>query len=162
MVQDSVRGWRTFEETVMAGWFESLTDRGMTPALAATMSYTQARHRVIAENVANMTTPGYKAKRLELAEFQHALADALERRGKKVGQPLVIEGSEQVRTRADGTLEVTPQREPAANALHHDGTNMSIEREMADLAANAMVHEMTASLLQGKYDGLRKAIRGRA
>jgi flagellar basal body rod protein FlgB len=44
--------------------------------------------------------------------------------------------------------------------LFYDGTNVSIEREMSDLAANAMLHEVTTNLLRGRYDALQKAIRG--
>ena len=145
----------------MTRMFESLMNRGVTPALAATLSYTQARHRMIADNVANMSTPGFKAKRLDLDEFQNSLARALKQRGSDPNKPLVINGSRQVRTRHNGTLEVTPTMEPGANAVLHDGTNLSIEREMSNLASNAMLHEMTTTLLKGRFDGLRKAIRGR-
>jgi flagellar basal body rod protein FlgB len=44
--------------------------------------------------------------------------------------------------------------------LFHDGTNQSLEREMADLAETVMVHETAGTLLRGNVDGLRKAIRG--
>jgi len=146
----------------MAGMFDNLMNRGATPALTAAWSFTHARHKVIAENVANMSTPGYKAKRLDLAEFQGSLARALARRGKDPNQPLVIEGSRQFRTDAAGRLVVTPTAEPGNNAVFQDGTNLSIEREMSDLASNAMLHEMTTTLLKTKFDGLRKAIVGRA
>jgi len=145
----------------MAGYFEGLVNRGATPALAATWSFTLARHKVIAENVANMSTPGYKAKRLDYGEFQRALGEAMEKRGGDPNQPLLITGSKQCAQGRDGRLRTAPTTTPARNALFHDGTNMSIEQEMSELASNAMLHEVTTTLLDGRFEGLKKAIRGR-
>lgn len=145
----------------MTGYFEGLMNRGATPALVATWSFTHARHKLIAENVANMSTPGYKANRLDYAEFQRVLGKALKRRGADPAKPLVIEGSSQYRTDRRGRLVFTPTAKPGDNVVFHDGTNMSIEREMAELASNAMLHEMTTTLLDGRFEALRKAIRGR-
>ena len=38
---------------------------------------------------------------------------------------------------------------------------VDIEAEMSDLAANAMLHEMTTTLVNGYFGSLRKAISGR-
>jgi flagellar basal-body rod protein FlgB len=144
------------------GFFEGLINSGPTPALQATWSFTQARHKVIAENVANMSTPDYKAKRLDFGSFQAALGRAFAERSPSPQEPFVIPDNGQVRTDKLGRLVTTPETKPGRNAVRHDGTNMSIEREMSELASNAMWHEMTTALLQGKFDGLRKAIRGRS
>ena len=141
-------------------YFENLLNRGVAPALMATLSYTQSRHRMIAENVANLSTPGYKARQLDPMAFQRALGEALDRRANDPRQPFVVEGTE-FRSDANGALKVKPSLRPPDNILFHDGTNLSLEREMADLAENTMMHEMTATLLKGKIDGLRKAISGR-
>ena len=141
-------------------FFENLLNRGATPGLVATLSYTGARHRMIAENIANMETPGYKARQLDAKAFQRTLGEAFDRRARDPRKPFVIKGRE-VRTDAAGSLKVTPSFKPADNVLFHDGTNLSLEREMADLAENAMMHQMTAELLRGRIDGLRKAIRGK-
>ena len=145
----------------MAGYFEGLMNRGATPALVATWSFTLARHKLIAENVANISTPGYKVKRLDYGEFQRVLGDALRKRGGDPSKPLVIAGSDQYGTDRRGHLVTTPRTRPGQNAIFHDGTNMSIEQEMSELASNAMLHEITTTLLDGRFEGLRKAIRGR-
>jgi len=142
-------------------FFESLLNRGATPALVATMSYAQSRHKMIAENVANLSTPGYKARQLDSRAFQCALGEALDRRVRDPHKPFAIKGRE-FHTDAIGSLKVNPSLRPPDNVLFHDGTNLSLEREMADLAENTMTHEVAATLLKGRIDGLRKAIRGRA
>jgi len=142
-------------------FISGVTERGATPALVQMWSFTQARHRMIAENVANWGNPDYKTKRLDVAAFQQALGKALDQRGGDPSKPLVLRPTEQVRTDDAGRLRVTPSATPVENILFHDRTNMSIERQMADLADNAMVHETVTTLLRGRYEGLRKAIRGR-
>ena len=145
----------------MASYFEGLFNRRAMPALAAAMSFAHARHGVIAENIANMSTPGYKAKRLDMDGFQRALGRALVRHGDDPNKPFTIE-SKQARSDGRGHLTVNPSVKPGRNLVFHDGTNLSIEREMSDLAANAMWHEMTTTLLRGRFEALHKAIRGRS
>ena len=138
-----------------------ITDRGATPAIVATLAYAEGRQKVIAENVANWNNPDYTTKRLDPRAFQRALGKALEDRGGDVNKPFRVASTEQFRMGRGGALQLTPTAEPAENILFHDGTNMSIERQMADLAENAMTHELATTLLRGRYEGLRKAIRGR-
>ena len=143
-------------------FISNVTDRGAAPALSRMWAFTQARHRVISENVANWGNPQYKAKQLDVHSFQRALGQALKDRGGNPNDPFVLPATREVREVGPGRLEITPTVTPPENILFHDGTNMSIERQMADLAENAMMHEAITTLLQGGFNGLRKAIRGRA
>lgn len=140
-------------------FFSDLTNVGAAPALLSTMSFNEARLGVIANNIANASTPGYRAKQLDTRAFQASLRDALGRRGGR-SDPFVLEGNRQVLTGRDGSLKVTPTERPVDNILFHDGTNVSIEREMVDLAETQMSHEFAATMLRRYFDGLRKAIRG--
>lgn len=138
----------------------TMTDRGSTPVLINTLVFNQNRLKMIAENVANMHTPGYRAKQLDTKAFQGALRDALDVRRRDPAAPFVVRSGNQVRTDAFGSLRVTPSDVPVENVLYHDGTNLSIERQMADLAETGMMHRLAATLLRRNFDGLRKAIRG--
>jgi len=138
----------------------SLTSRNSIPLLDQMASFTQARHRVLTENVANIDTPGYRTRQLDPAAFQAALRRAANAR-QKMTSPLRMHDTEQVRVDKRGRLQVTPELEPADNLLFYDGTNGRIERQMAMLAENAMTHQLTTELLRGKYEGLLTAIRGR-
>jgi flagellar basal-body rod protein FlgB len=139
----------------------NLAESGATPALVKTMAFNEARLQMIAENVANSTTPGYRTKQLDTNAFQHSLREALDRRSRAPHRPFVVQSGKEVATDDHGTLEVTPSLNPAENVLFHDGTNMSIERQMADLAETGMMHDLATTLLGGKFRALRAAIRGR-
>ncbi len=128
--------------------------------LDKTLAFTEARNRMLAENLANATTPGYRSKQLDVASFQAALRAAADRHDKAGGR-FSLKSTNQFRQDSAGRLEVTPGVEPVESLLFHDGTNARIERQMAALAENTMMHQASAEILRGYFDGLRKAIRGR-
>ena len=139
---------------------ENLTNRGAGPALINTLAFAEARQRMLAENIANWQTPGYKTKQLDVGAFQSALRRALDEKGGDPNKQFVVSGSKQFRSRRGGSLRVTPETRPTHSALFHDGTNLSIEQQMSDLSKNAMMHQMASTILKGYFDGMRKAIRG--
>ena len=141
-------------------FFTSITEQGATPALVKSLAFDEARLKMIAENVANAETPGYRAKQLDAAAFRSSLKEALEVRSGDATRPFEVKAGPEVRTDAFGYLQVKQSVKSAENALFHDGTNVSIERQMADLAETGMMHDLTTRLLQNRMDGLKKAIRG--
>ena len=147
-------------ETEEAVFLSNVTDGGSTPALVKTLVFNEARLKMIAENVANLQTPGYRAKQLDPKAFQRALGEAMVTRGEDSQRPLVVKSGREVTTDARGNLHVTPTEKPVENVLFHDGTNLSIEREMADLAETGLTHELATALFRGQMAELRKAIRG--
>ena len=144
----------------MAGFLSAITERGATPALIATVSFNESRLRMLGENIANLHTPGYHAKQLDVRAFQGALKKALDVRRAEPGRPFAVRSGDEVRTDERGALRVTPRETPVENVLFHDGTNASLERQMADLTETEMAHDLAVTLLQDKFNTLRKAIRG--
>lgn len=138
-----------------------VTQTGTIPAMDATLSFLSKRLEVIAENVANADTPGYRARKLDAAAFQDALDRALEQRDATPGSPLRIRGTAEFRQGSNGSLSFTPSLEGQDNVLFHDGTSGRIERQMQDLAETVMMHQAVVELLRGQYEGLEKAIAGR-
>jgi flagellar basal-body rod protein FlgB len=137
-----------------------ITSGGAFPMLEKTLAFTVANNRMLATNIANATTPGYRNMQLDVSAFQSALREAAEHRNSRGGD-FRLPTTGQVRTNAAGRLAVTPSREPAENTLFQDGTNARIERQMALLAENAMMNQVTVEMLKGYYGGIAKAIRGR-
>jgi flagellar basal-body rod protein FlgB len=140
-------------------FLSSLTDRGATPAMVASLSFNEANLSVIAENIANATTPGYRAKQLDGASFQRSLREALDRRGTDPNKPFAVRNGRQAETDRYGRLMVSPSERPVDNVLFHDGTNVSIEKEMADLAKTGMSHQLVSTMLKNRYDALTRVIR---
>lgn len=141
-------------------FLQDVTSGGAFPMLEKTLAFAEARNNVLAENIANVTTPGYRAKQLDIGSFQAALAEASANRGSR-GKSFEFGGTDEVKVDDTGHLRVRPSYVPTQNLLFHDGTNASIERQMADLAENTMTHQAASELLKGYFDGVSKAIRGR-
>jgi flagellar basal-body rod protein FlgB len=143
-------------------YFPDLVNREGLPALEKMLAFTQARQRMLAENIANVDVPGYRTKHLDADAFQKALGEAMD--GQKqagVSAPLELQGTSEFGMDEDGRLMVSPSEEPAENVLFHDGTNVRIERQMSMMAENGMMHQAASELLRTKFEGLLKAIRGR-
>jgi flagellar basal-body rod protein FlgB len=57
------------------------------PVLAEVLNFTQARQGVLAGNIANVNTPGYRLRDLSQTAFQEKLKDAIDQ-ARASGQPL--------------------------------------------------------------------------
>lgn len=142
-------------------YFVDVVNRGPTPLMEKMLAFTQARHQVLTENIANVDTPNYQAKHLDPKAFQDSLRSALAERERTRSLGLNVPSSRQARTDTDGRMVFKPTVEPAENILFHDKTNVRIEKQMAMLAENAMMHEFVANRLKARFDLLLTSIRGR-
>lgn len=141
-------------------FLSEISEQGATPALVKTLAFQESRMKMIAENIANAQTPGYRAKQLDVAGFQRSLREALANRDHGAGGRFDVRSGDEVATDEQGLLRVQPSEVPAENVLFHDGTNLSIERQMADLAETSLWSDLAGRFLQGRYERLTKAIRG--
>jgi len=139
---------------------ERLIGSGTTAALEQMAALTEARQKLLAENIANVDTPGYRRKRLDLSEFQEALAEALERH--RQGGPMPLATTSQVQRDERGRMILRPAVEPAENVTFHDGSNSRIERDMTEMSKNLLLHQVAVELLRRQYQMLEMAIRGRS
>jgi flagellar basal-body rod protein FlgB len=96
------------------------------------------RHKVIAQNVANVNTPGYR--RLAV-EFEDEL-------GKVLG--------------AGGTAgDVAPKVVVADQAERVDGNTVDLDREMGDLTKNGLLYQAAAQIVASRMAAMRSAVSGR-
>lgn len=140
-------------------WIDRLLQSPTRQALEWTARFAEERHQVLAENVANIDTPGYPTRQLDPREFQAALNDAL--KATRPGAPAAPLHSRQVSTDGDGKLTARPKTEPAENVLFHDGTNARLEGLMTDVQDNAMSYELAINMLKTRFNTLLTAIKGR-
>jgi len=129
------------------------------PVIESMLSFANQRHAVLLNNVANVDTPGYRAKDLPEGDFQKALESAIESR-RTGAEPLVLGTGLSVRRGADGGFEVVPVAN-GHGVARNDGNNVAIDQEMAKLLKNAMTVQVFNRLLAVKFNGLATAIRGR-
>ncbi|MGD0088988.1 MAG: flagellar basal body protein [Planctomycetota bacterium] len=98
---------------------------------------TALRHKVLAQNIANVDTPGYVRQD---AKFEVELAEAI---------------------KEDHLTSFAPKvEEDRSAAPRADGNNVSVERELADMSENALLHQMATQLVQTRLSMQRLAITG--
>ena len=109
--------------------------------LARTLTLHQQRHEVLASNVANVETPGYRARELD---FRNALQQAFAERS----------GPETALDRDPSVVEdrLAPRRA--------DGSTVDMDQQMAKLNANGMTYLALARILGRRVALIRQAIDG--
>jgi flagellar basal-body rod protein FlgB len=130
-------------------FIERLINQGNAPLLERMLRFTGERHRLIAENVVNISTPGYRQKDLSVDKFQELLRDRV--RMKRASAPGTVDFRD-----IDVELE-----NPQAGILFHDGNNRSMEQLMTEQAKNAMMHNLVVELLRKQYMSMENALKER-
>jgi flagellar basal-body rod protein FlgB len=96
------------------------------------MDLLSTRQKIVASNIANSATPGYKTKDIDFQfEFQAALADP-------TLKPDVIE--------------------PSGLKSANDGNNVSLDRESRLLAENALRFNVASNLWKSQFRQIKSAI----
>jgi flagellar basal-body rod protein FlgB len=145
----------------MSSWIDRLSASRTTHAVELAARFAEQRHKLLAENLANVDTPDYVTRRLDVAPFQDSLQEALADSRKCRSEELILRRNAQFRSEPDGQLRVAPVNEPAENALFHDGTNSRLERTLADVTENSLRYDLATSMLRARLQNLLRAIRGR-
>ncbi len=110
------------------------------------------RQRVIAENIANAETPGFRAKQVEFESLLREAGEASNRMQNSLpGHQLK---SEPTKVRAH-------VHEESDRAMDNSINNVSIDMEMAALAEANLSHKLSTRALALRYQLLRSSIRGR-
>lgn len=132
----------------------TIFDRTMR-LLERTLDLRSGRQRVIASNLANEETPGYRASELT---FMDQLRAAHKGRFPVVltatqTQHFGLQGPQGIQA-VSGKLNEVP-----AGDLPLDANSVNLELEMAKLSENVMQYNAAATILAKRFNGLLNAIR---
>jgi flagellar basal-body rod protein FlgB len=128
----------------------AITDLPLVSMLKSKLHWHQARQKVLAENVANANTAGFKPLDLKEPGFAEALKGAipLERTS-----PLHI-GFGARPSEAETTKSARFETRPSGNAVN-------LEDEMLKVSSNQSEYQLATSLYQKSLSMLRTAVGGR-
>ncbi|MDG2423710.1 MAG: flagellar basal body rod protein FlgB [Phycisphaerales bacterium] len=139
-----------------------LDNSGSLPVMQRVVQFAARRHSVIADNVANISTPGFRPVDVSLEDFEAALGEAVQsRRASGQGRfgALEVESTPTVQF-DEGGIRLQP--EPIGeNILFQDGNDRSLERLMQDLVENFLTYRTAVELMNNQFDMLDVAIRER-
>ena len=121
---------------------------GAIEQLTRGLAFASRRHALVTENVANLATPGYRAKDL-------AFEDQL--------KPGVVGATDDGPALPPlGRFERRPRVVLAQDgAPRGDGNDVNLDRQMARLSQNALYHNTLVQVLVGQFNSMKQAISGR-
>lgn len=137
----------------------TMFDSSTLPVLEQVVNYTQARHGVLAGNIANIDTPGYKTRDISPEEFQSRLKEAVEaRRHSRLSPTYEINAKLAGRSGVSGHDGMDQVRESIKSILYHDNSDVGIEQQVAEITKNHSLHNLALNLMTAQFRLLRAAI----
>lgn len=119
------------------------------PRFEKFLNLSSLRHKLIASNVANVSTPGYGAKDIDFdKEFARATGDSSRLEGAVTHERHIPVGEHK-------------SRAPRVHSTKVEGDDLNavdIDHEISQLAQNELMYTVAARLIKGKFEGLRSAI----
>ncbi|UUO07657.1 flagellar basal body rod protein FlgB [Blastopirellula sp. J2-11] len=130
----------------------SIFNASTIPMLEQVLNFSQSRHNLLAGNIANLDTPGYKVRDLNVDKFQMKLREAIEEKNKP-NEPL---SPGLVSTRESDPMRSVKDSLPGI--LFHDESNVGIEQQVMEISKNQIMHNMAISLMEQQMRLLQTAI----
>lgn len=122
-------------------------------SLSRQLDASSLTNRVIANNVANVNTPGFKKS---FVSFQEQLKAAL---GKK--DIVMLTTSERHMGGVPSLESVSPRViQEKDTTMRYGENNVDIDQEMVNNAANSLVYDTSSLILHNKFSSLENVIRG--
>lgn len=129
-----------------------LFESSSLPVLQEVVNFTQTRHGVLAGNIANVHTPGYKARDLSVESFQEALKKSIAAKEMPEFESPGFAG------RSPRQVAAKELKASTSNILYHDGTNIDIEQQVVAISKNQFLHNMAVSIMNNQFQLLEAAV----
>ncbi|SFA77762.1 flagellar basal-body rod protein FlgB [Lentibacillus halodurans] len=125
---------------------------GSFQTLEHSLKYASAKNRAISNNIANVDTPGYKAKDVEFKNVLNNELNASFNAKRTDSKHLPFD-----RLNADQSLQTVSRQNTEYN---HNGNNVDVDKEMAELAKNQIYYQALVDRMNGKFSSLKTVIGG--
>jgi len=141
-----------------------LTNSGAIPTLSAALRFASERQKLIAHNIANVSTPNFIQRNVSVSDFRRALSEAVDNRRRETGGEsgqLGFGNSGSIQVQPDGSVQLKPDQSAGSSegsVLFHDKNNRDLERLMQDSVENAAFYRMNIDLLRSRFDLIKSAI----
>jgi flagellar basal-body rod protein FlgB len=131
--------------------FGSWISGSTIPLLEQVAAFGERRQQVLAGNIANIDTPGYRARDLPVADFQEALAARVQasrqpHTSDSVTSPAGTSPNLAANTPLPRELFLAGERAPV-NLTSHDANNRSVEHELSEMTKNAMLQTYSVQIM---------------
>ncbi|MHB1661525.1 MAG: flagellar basal body rod protein FlgB [bacterium] len=134
---------------------------GIYDVLGESLNVLSDRQNIIASNVANANTPGYKAKELDFKEvMQNLVPSSSSSMPMEATSHKDLSGESGYASNSERSEHIKPfignQKDESVPAL--DGNTVDLSAEMSDMASNSIRFEAVTGLLSKKFATLNYVI----
>ena len=127
-----------------------ISDLPIFSMLRTRMNWHQERQRLLAENVANADTPGYRPRDLSPLDFSRQVQQSSGQLQLALTSPAHLSGV--------GGASSFPSERPAKYDVRPAGNAVNLEDEMMKVAANQMDHQAAISLYSRSLGLIKTAL----
>lgn len=143
-------------------WFRKGFDKSMLPYYTSVASMAEQRHAMLSDNIANADTPYYKVKDVNHKRFNEILDEAYKKRQASAMKDFDLNRTCSVTIEDNGFHSRFKTMHPRKESeLRHDENNFDVERQMALLAKNQMLHNTAVAMIRKEFFLMQQAISDR-
>jgi len=132
--------------------FQGIFQATTIPVLEQVVNFAQARHTVLAGNIANLGTPGYHARDLSVEDFQTRLKEAIDV-AHQPPAPRSLGDPDRLRPNPLADVSKDPK-----GILFHDQSNDAAEIQVTEMVKNQLQHNMALAIMTSQFRLLQTAI----
>lgn len=133
----------------------TIQDIGLLQAIGAKMDYLNQRQSLIAQNVANADTPGYRPRDLVDVNF----ADMLQAQTQNNVRPVHVAGTDETHITSNGEQgDVKARRTREPYEVAPAGNSVIIEEQLVNAGQNAMDYNLMLNVMQKQVGMFRVAL----
>jgi flagellar basal-body rod protein FlgB len=129
-----------------------LFDSTNIPVLQEVLSFAASRHHVLAGNVANVDTPGYRVRDLSVETFQERLQDFIH------SQDGPSELTSPGRVGYDPRDPLQHVRESMKSIQYLDDSDVGMEQQVTEIAKNQFMYNLAVAIMNSQFRLLQAAI----
>ncbi|MCA1059173.1 flagellar basal body rod protein FlgB [Rossellomorea aquimaris] len=113
------------------------------------LNYAALNQKVISQNIANVDTPNYKAKKVE---FKKVFDQSL--------QQLDAKRTDQRHFTFHSDSQHPAVKTKSTYQYNHNGNGVDLDQEMSEMATNQIYFNALSDRINGKFNSLQSVIRG--
>ncbi|UJL47931.1 flagellar basal body rod protein FlgB [Virgibacillus sp. NKC19-16] len=123
---------------------------GTIRTLEGSLDFASAKNQAVSSNISNIDTPNYKAKDVAFKDVLNNASQTIEANRtdeKHIPFDQEVQSSYQVITKGN-------------TSYNHNGNNVDLDKEMAELAKNQIYYNALIDRINGKFGSLQSVVRG--
>jgi len=128
----------------------SLVTDNITEILTKIVEFSQARQKVLIQNIINVDHPKFVPKELEVHKFSSLVNDAIDEHVRS--RRLVLRDTENIKFAGGSGFEVTPIIDEQCRKLLTENVPQYIERQISKLWENSLNQRVAAEMLKQRQE----------